>query len=89
MSPAGQAYQQLSAWRESGQKLEVRFKGSFILNLSQVSLRLACEQEFDFVGDGIEFIWFSTFGLAVFSLRDGVVSVTSGDDQFTVLPSSS
>ena len=89
MSPAGKAYEQLNTWRESGQKLQLRFEGSVTLNLSRVSLRLACEQQFDFVGEGIEFIWHSTFGLAVFSLQDGVVTVSSGDDRFIVSVSQS
>jgi hypothetical protein len=84
MSPAGEAFQLLSKWSESGQKLQVKFKGSFILNLSNVSLRTVSEQRFDFVGSDTEFTWFSTFGLAIFSVKDGVVRVGSGDDQFVI-----
>ena len=84
MSPTGEAYQLLSKWSESGQKLQVSFKGSLILNLKNVSLRTVSEQRFDFVSTDTEFIWLSTFGLAVFSVKDGVVRVGSGDDHFVI-----
>ena len=84
MGSAGEAFELLSKWSESGQRLQVRFKGSVILNLNKVSLRTVSEMRFDFVGDDAEFIWFSTFGLAIFSVKDGVVRVGSGDDQFVI-----
>jgi hypothetical protein len=88
MSSSGRAFELLSKWSESGQKLQVRFKGSVILNLNKVSLRTVSEMRFDFVGDDTEFIWFSTLGLAIFSVKDGVVRVGSGDDKFVISVSS-
>jgi hypothetical protein len=43
---------------------------------------------FDFVGNDIEFIWFSTFGLAIFSVKNGAVRVSSGEDNCVISPSS-
>jgi hypothetical protein len=82
--PAGEAFELLSKWSESGQKLNVRFKGSVVANLDNVTLRTVSEMRFDFVGDDTEFIWFSTLSLAIFSTKDGVVRVSSGNDHFVV-----
>jgi hypothetical protein len=44
---------------------------------------------FDFVGDGVELIWFSTLGAAIFSAKDGVVRVSSGNDNLAICVSTS
>ena len=84
MSSPSEAFELLRKWSESGQRLQIRFKGSVILNLNRVSLRTVSEMRFDFVGEDTEFIWFSTFGLAMFTVKDGVVRVGSGDDNLVI-----
>jgi hypothetical protein len=88
MSPSGEAFELLSKWSESGQRLRVRFKGSVVVNLNKASLRSFSEMRFDFVGDDVEFIWFSMLGLAMFSVKDGVVRVSSGEDNPVISASS-
>ena len=84
MSSSREALGLLSKWSESGQKLRVRFKGSVVVNLNSSSLKSFSEMRFDFVDEGTEFIWFSTLGLAVFSAKDGVVRVSSGNDNLVL-----
>ena len=83
------ALELLSKWSASGEMLRVKFKGSVVVNLNKVSLRTFSEMRFDFVDDGVELIGFSTLGAATFSAKDGVVRVSSGNDNLAICVSTS